>query len=235
MGREYGVEAAPGFSVGERFAQVLAAAHAQSGERCVVLVDEYDKPLLDVMDSGFMTDVDGNRITVEERNRDVLKSFYSVFKKADADLQFVFLTGVTKFAQISVFSGFNQPEDISMSPQYDTLCGITEDELDRYFKESVAQMAALEGVAVDEMRSMLRKRYDGYNFSTMLRGVYNPFSLLCAFKQLMIKDYWFATGARPILSGFLTILTRILMNLLADITVALSSRTIVPTSSCPCP
>ncbi len=192
--REYGVEAAPGFSVGERFAQVLAAAHAQSGERCVVLVDEYDKPLLDVMDSGFMTDVDGNRITIEERNRDVLKSFYSVFKKADADLQFVFLTGVTKFAQISVFSGFNQPNDISMAPQYDTLCGVTEDELDRYFAEPVAQMAAMEGVNVEEMRSMLRMRYDGYHFSRRLVGVYNPFSLLNAFYKQEISDYWFASG-----------------------------------------
>lgn len=192
--REYGVEAAPGFSVGERFAQVLAAAHAQSGERCVVLVDEYDKPLLDVMDSGFMTDVDGNRISVEERNRDVLKSFYSVLKKADADLQFVFLTGVTKFAQISVFSGFNQPNDISMAPQYDTLCGITEDELDRYFKAPLAQMATLEGVTVEEMRGMLRKRYDGYHFSRHLVGVYNPFSLLNAFYKQEINDYWFATG-----------------------------------------
>lgn len=192
--REYGVEADPGFSVGERFAQVLAAAHAQSGERCVVLVDEYDKPLLDVMDSGFMTDVDGNRISVEERNRDVLKSFYSVLKKADADLQFVFLTGVTKFAQISVFSGFNQPNDISMAPQYDTLCGITEDELDRYFKAPLAQMATLEGENIDEMRGMLRKRYDGYHFSRRLVGVYNPFSLLNAFYKQEISDYWFASG-----------------------------------------
>lgn len=192
--KEYGVDVDPEFSIGERFAQVLAAAHAQCGERCVVLVDEYDKPLLDVMDSNLMTDVDGNRMTIEDRNRDVLKSFYSVFKKADADLQFVFLTGVTKFAQISVFSGFNQPEDISMAPQYDTLCGITDEELDRYFAEPVAQMAAQEGISVGDMREALRRRYDGYHFSVALRGVYNPFSLLCAFKQLIIRDYWFATG-----------------------------------------
>ena len=109
--------------VGKRFQEVLRAAHEQTGRRCVVLIDEYDKPLLDVLDTGLTCTVDGQERMLEERHRDVLKGFYSVFKAADADLQFVLLTGVTKFSQVSVFSGFNQPKDISMDRRFEALCG----------------------------------------------------------------------------------------------------------------
>src|SRR5574344_1355645 len=108
----------------------------QTGKRAVVLIDEYDKPILDVLDSNAsFTDDSGNRITLEDDHRNILKGFYSTFKAADADLRFVMLTGVTKFSQVSVFSGFNQPEDISMSRQFDALCGITEEEMLKYFRE----------------------------------------------------------------------------------------------------
>ena len=120
---------------GDRFVRVLRKAHEQTGRRCVVLIDEYDKPLLDVLDTGLTCTVDGQERMLEERHRDVLKGFYSVFKAADADLQFVLLTGVTKFSQVSVFSGFNQPKDISMDSRYDALCGITQAELEHYFDE----------------------------------------------------------------------------------------------------
>ena len=100
-------------SLGIRFAYVLARAHERHGRRCVVLIDEYDKPILDVLDAGYKVNVDGQEWLIEDRNREILKGFYSVFKAADGDLQFVFLTGVTKFSQVSVFSGFNQPADIS--------------------------------------------------------------------------------------------------------------------------
>ena len=99
----------------------------------MVLIDEYDKPLLDVLDTGLRCNVDGNERMLEDWHRDVLKGFYSVFKAADDDLQFVLLTGVTKFSQVSIFSGFNQPQDISMDARYETLCGITQEELERYF------------------------------------------------------------------------------------------------------
>ena len=121
--QEYGVQANEALDVGLRFRNVLEAAHRQTGRRAVVLVDEYDKPVLDVLD------VDTG---LEERHRNVLKAFYSVFKGADSHLQFVLLTGVTKFSQVSVFSGFNQPDDISMDARYETLCGITQEELQRY-------------------------------------------------------------------------------------------------------
>ena len=111
--------------IGKRFAYVLAQAHKQYGRRCVVLIDEYDKPILDVLDTGYKATINGNERLLEDRYREILKGFYSTFKLADDDLQFVLLTGVTKFSQVSVFSGFNQPNDISMAPQFETLCGIS--------------------------------------------------------------------------------------------------------------
>ena len=132
--------------LGNRFNKVLAAAHERSGHRAVVLVDEYDKPILDVLD------VDKN---LEEEHRNILKGFYSVFKSADEHLQFVFLTGVTKFSQVSVFSGFNQPFDISMHGKYETLCGITQEELDATFREPMESMAKVYRCSYEEMRDRM--------------------------------------------------------------------------------
>ena len=201
--KEYGVEKIEDLSLGRRFARVLSAAHEQTGLKCVVLIDEYDKPLLDVLGSGLMLDLNGNRITMEERNRDIMKAFYSTLKLADEDLQFVFLTGVTKFAKVSVFSGFNQPDDISLDRKYDTLCGISEDEVDQYFEESVSKMAEDMNVTPSEVKEKLKKQYDGYHFSRRLSEVYNPFSLLCAFKKNEIGDYWFTTGTPTYLINLL--------------------------------
>ena len=189
----YGCEE-PNQTIGTRLANLLAAAHRQTGLRCVVLVDEYDKPLLDVMGLPETIRVNNVDITLEENHRNILKGFYSTFKLADADLQFVLLTGVTKFSQISVFSGFNQPDDISMDNTYDTLCGITEDELLSYFHEQIQELAETNGYTYEEMVKVLRKRFDGYHFGPRLRGVYNPFSILNTFSKMMIRDYWFRTG-----------------------------------------
>ena len=109
-------------------------------------------------------------------------------------MQFVLLTGVTKFPQVSVFSGFNQPEDISMSKFYDTLCGITQEELEHYFSEAIAGLAEVYRCNVEEMKQLLKRRYDGYHFSSRLVDVYNPFSILNVFKSMEMKDYWFSTG-----------------------------------------
>ena len=124
-------------TTGDRFVYVLRQAHKRYGRRCVVLIDEYDKPILDVLDTGYKTTIDGEERLLENWHREVLKGFYSTFKSADEDLQFVLLTGVTKFSQVSVFSGFNQPADISMDEQYETLCGITQEELIPYFDEPI--------------------------------------------------------------------------------------------------
>lgn len=170
---------------GGRFIKVLRTAHERTGLRAVVLVDEYDKPILDVLD------VDKS---LEEEHRNILKSFYSVFKGADEHLQFVFLTGVTKFSQVSVFSGFNQPFDISMHGRYETLCGITQEELDVTFREPMESMAEVYQCSYEEMRNRLKAQYDGYHFSKNMTDIYNPFSLLNAFATLDISDYWFKSG-----------------------------------------
>jgi len=170
---------------GYRFIEVLRAAHKQTGRRCVVLIDEYDKPILDVLD------VDRE---LEDRHRNVLKGFYSVFKGADEHLQFVLLTGVTKFSQVSVFSGFNQPKDISMDGRYETLCGITQEEIDRYFPQPIADMAVDYRCTPEEMKQRLKQQYDGYHFSDRMTDVYNPFSLLSALDSRRVNDYWFRSG-----------------------------------------
>ena len=189
---------------GLRFVNLLNEIHRQTGLRAVVLIDEYDKPLLDVMDLDYKVAFQGTEITLEEYNRNTLKGFYSAFKAADADLQFVFLTGVTKFSQVSVFSGFNQPEDISMSPAFDTLCGITEEELIKYFSEPIKKMSGVYHCSFEDMVRMLMKQYNGYHFSDTMNGVINPFSLLNACKNLRLQDYWFKTGTPTYLARLLS-------------------------------
>ena len=202
--KEYGIEER--FKdYGIRFAAVLKAAHEKTGRRCVVLIDEYDKPLLDVMDTELrVTDSDGNSLRLEEYNRNVLKGFYSVFKDADPDLKFVLLTGVTKFSQVSVFSGFNQPKDISMDSRYEALCGITLEEMLEVFHEPIQELAKKYKTDYDGMVEMLKKRYDGYHFSSEMTGVFNPFSLLNCFDKLEMRNYWFATGTPTYLMRLLS-------------------------------
>ena len=184
--QEYGLPSTEGrLDIGDRFIEVLRAAHEQTGRRAVVLIDEYDKPILDVLD------VDTE---LEDRHRNVLKGFYSVFKGADQHLKFVLLTGVTKFSQVSVFSGFNQPKDISMDARFETLCGITQEEIERYFLQPIADMAVDYRCTPEEMKQRLKEHYDGYHFSDRMTDVYNPFSLLNALDSRRMYDYWFRTG-----------------------------------------
>ncbi|MCI5707007.1 MAG: ATP-binding protein [Odoribacter sp.] len=183
--REYGIVTDVPQEYGLRFNRILQVAAEQTGRGAVVLVDEYDKPLLDVLERDP---------ELLDRNRDILKAFYSVFKQADASLRFVFLTGVTKFSQVSVFSGFNQPKDISMFDKYEALCGITEEELYTQFAEPIREMAESDGCSEEEIRLRLKRHYDGYHFSKNMADIYNPFSLLNAFDSKDIRDYWFTSG-----------------------------------------
>ena len=170
-------------TLSSRFQYVLEQATAKTGRKAVVLIDEYDKPLLDVLEE-----------ELEDVNRSILKDFYGTFKAADASLRFVLLTGVTKFSQITVFSGFNQPNDISMDSKYDAICGITETELHTVFAEAIIQMATRLEYTVDEMKAVLKKQYDGYHFSNVLLDVYNPFSVINAFNKNRIDSYWYKSG-----------------------------------------
>lgn len=170
-------------SFGLRFQNILETAYEQTGHKVVVLVDEYDKPMLDVLGTD-----------IEEKNRNTLKGLYGTFKAADEFLKFVLLTGVTKFSQISVFSGFNQPKDISLDSRYDALCGITEEELYSCFEESIALMAVKLELTVDETKQVLKKQYDGYHFSKEMVDIYNPFSIINAFDSMEIENYWYRSG-----------------------------------------
>ncbi|MCQ2308990.1 MAG: ATP-binding protein [Bacteroidales bacterium] len=178
---------------GLRFAGILKAAHEKTGQKAVVLIDEYDKPLLDVLME-----------PMEDVNRKILKAFYSVFKYSDEHLRFVLLTGVTKFSQVSVFSGFNQPEDISMKSEFDALCGITKDELVGYFDKEIEVMAKKYGCTKDEMYLLLKRQYDGYHFSEgmwdeessreEMLDIFNPYSVLNALNDRKLGEYWFKSG-----------------------------------------
>ena len=170
-------------SLGSRFYATIQKACELTGRKAVVLVDEYDKPLLDVMSTH-----------IEAKNREILKGFYSTFKLADEYLQFVMLTGVTKFSQISVFSGFNQPKDISMDARFETICGITEDELNSYFTEPMQEMAELMHITLEDVRQEIKRMYDGYHFSEAMTDIYNPYSLLSALDKRRIEEFWFRTG-----------------------------------------
>lgn len=183
--QEYGIVSDMPLELGLRFGRILQAAAEQTGRGAVVLVDEYDKPLLDVLEKDP---------ELLNQNREILKSFYSVFKQADASLRFVFLTGVTKFSQVSVFSGFNQPLDISMTEKFEALCGITEEELHTQFAEPIRKMAESDGCTEEDIRQKLKRHYDGYHFSKNMADIYNPFSLLNAFYNNDVRDYWFTSG-----------------------------------------
>ena len=180
---------------GLRFNDILEAAHEKTGKRAVVLIDEYDKPLLDVMNTGKLAQVtEGNVVTIEDNNREILKGFYSVFKLADNHLRFVLLTGVTKFSQVSVFSGFNQPNDISYDSHFDALCGISKDELLSVFKNQIRELGEANGMTEEETVEKLKRKYDGYHFSDGLLDVFNPFSLLNCLQKRKFMDYWFSSG-----------------------------------------
>ena len=180
---------------GLRLKDLVKAAHEKTGHRAVVLIDEYDKPILDALEQDYqVTDSMGNRMGLEDYNRNVLKGFYGVFKDADEDLQFVFLTGVTKFSQVSVFSGFNQPIDISMAGEFESLCGITKEELLAVFEQPIQELSQKLGTSYEETVSRLKKKYDGYHFGEEMIDIFNPFSILNCLKFKKMSDYWFSSG-----------------------------------------
>lgn len=167
-----------------RFLGIVRRAFEQTGRRVVILIDEYDKPLLQAI---------GND-KLQEEYRSILRAFYSVLKTQDRYIRFGLLTGVTKFGKLSVFSDLNNLEDISMRRQWSTICGITEEEIHRCFEPAVRDMAAENGYTYEETLAKLEEMYDGYHFCNDTVGVYNPFSLLNALKNKVFDDYWFETG-----------------------------------------
>ena len=180
---EYGIKANTE-SLSDRFKNIILKAYERTGQKVVILVDEYDKPLLEAI---------GNE-ALQNDYRKTLKSVYGVAKTMDAYIQFAFFTGVTKFSKVSVFSDLNNLKDISLNQQYAEICGITEKEIRENFDEEVAQMAEDNNLTKDECYAKLKENYDGYHFSKKSVGIYNPFSLINALCDQDFNDYWFETG-----------------------------------------
>ena len=167
-----------------RFAGILKRACGQTGERVAILIDEYDKPLLQAI---------GNH-ELQREFRNTLKSFYGVLKTMDGCIKFALLTGVTKFGKVSVFSDLNNLDDITMREPYVSLCGITEREIHAHFEEELHRLAAAQGMTYEETCAELKECYDGYHFVENTEGIYNPFSLLNTFRYNKFGSYWFETG-----------------------------------------
>ena len=176
----------------DRFYDIIEQLYRSTGTRVVVLVDEYDKPLLQTLEK--------EQSELHETFRRILAGFYSVLKSCDQYIQFVFLTGVTKFSKLSVFSGLNNLNDISLDNQYAGICGITEEELRDNFLPEIEQLREELGYSEDAMFNKLRQLYDGYKFAIKGANVYNPFNLLKVFQKLSLGYYWFATGTPTFLA-----------------------------------
>lgn len=171
-------------TLGDRFQKVMELAAEKTGLRSVVLIDEYDKPLLDTISNPEL----------QNHIKEVFKGFFSRLKKADESIQFIFITGVTKFHKVSIFSDLNQLKDISMDKEYAALCGITDSEITNFFDQELQMLADCHGLSIDECLDAIKKQYDGYRFYPSSEGVYNPFSLLNAFFSKEFGSYWFETG-----------------------------------------
>ncbi len=165
-----------------RFDHLLKEAGRKTGKRAVILVDEYDKPLLE-SDESFL-----------DANRRVFKGFFSVLKSDDEYIKFVFITGVTKFSKVSIFSDINQLQDISLNEAYSGICGITEKEMITAFMPEINALGERRKLSEKECLDKLKKMYDGYHFAEVSEGVYNPFSILNAFSERKFGSYWFESG-----------------------------------------
>ena len=178
----------------QRFAGIIQRAYQKTGRQAVILVDEYDKPLLQTM---------GVNEALNEEYRNTLKAFYSVIKTCDQYIRFAFLTGVTKFSKVSIFSDLNNLKDISMLNDYAEICGLTQAEIETTFKPEIERLANNTKNNYDKMIEELKKRYDGYRFSVLGESVYNPFSILSTLDSGELKNYWFATGTPTFLVNYL--------------------------------
>ncbi|MBQ2481125.1 MAG: AAA family ATPase, partial [Treponema sp.] len=167
----------------ERLNNIISSVYEQTGKQVVILIDEYDKPILDALYTEF-----------EEENRKELRNFYSPLKDMDRYIRFLFITGITKVSHINIFSGLNQLNDISLSKDYSALCGISESELDEYFVPEIEALAKEQEMTVLEAREKLARMYDGYHFTHDVEGVYNPFCLLKCFMERDFGSYWFESG-----------------------------------------
>jgi len=170
--------------LGDRLSDIIQQTTEQYGEKAVVILDEYDAPLLNVLHD-------------EERTKEVrqlMRTFYSPLKDCDPYLRFVFITGISKFSQLSIFSEINNLKVISMMPEYSTLCGFTQQEIEDNFPDGIRRLAEKEELSVEQTLDKLRRTYDGYHFAADSPGVYNPYSIINALSDGAVQNYWFSTG-----------------------------------------
>ncbi len=183
----------------EQFKELILALYHKTGRHVVILIDEYDKPLIDHLGKGEKA------LEIAKANRDILKYFLGVIKggAVSSALRFVFITGVSKFGRVSIFSELNNLKDITMNEEYADALGYNQDEMERYFRPHIARLAQKQRISGSEMTEKLRLYYNGYRFSEKEIKVYNPFSILCAFDEKKLKNYWFETGTPTFLVNLL--------------------------------
>ena len=181
--KQFGITT-PAIDINDRLTALITAAYEQTGQKVVIIIDEYDAPLLDVVH--------------EEENlpklRDVMRNFYSPLKACDPYIRFAFLTGITKFSQLSIFSELNNIKNVSMDKKYAAICGITKEELTEQFGDYIDAFAKEKGKTHDEIVAELAYRYDGYHFTWPSPDIFNPYSLLNAFSDMEFNNYWFGSG-----------------------------------------
>ena len=169
---------------GMRLGGLIDRAYEQTGKQVAVIIDEYDAPLLDVL----------HEDTMLKEVREVMQEFYQRLKKQEPKIKFCFIAGITKFSQLSIFSTINNLTNVTMDPVFSNICGITEDELQTVLKEDIEMLAQETFMSFEAMHQKLKLRYDGYHFTKNPTDVYNPFSLLKAFQQREVANYWFESG-----------------------------------------
>ena len=196
-----------------RFVDVINAACEKTGKQVVILIDEYDKPIVNNLDKKELSDY----------YRSVLQGFYGVIKSMGEQTKFCILTGVSKIGKLSVFSALNNLTDISMEPDYSDICGISENDLHKYFEDSITELADANRLTIDECYKKLKYMYDGYHFSEDSEGMYNPFSILSTFRSKKFKEYWFETGTP-------TLLVNVMKHTSFDVTT-LSDNVVVPAAN----
>ncbi|MGM9713709.1 MAG: AAA family ATPase, partial [Prevotella sp.] len=168
----------------DRFTVLIQTAYKKTGKKVVILIDEYDAPLLDVVHEDTQLPI----------LRNVMRNFYSPLKDSDPYLQFVFLTGITKFSQLSIFSELNNLKNISMRPDYAAVCGISFEEMRSQMSDYIDDFAEHRNITREEATAQLKRQYDGYHFTWPSPGIFNPYSLLNAFQDHQFTNYWFTSG-----------------------------------------
>ncbi len=176
--------AMPFRAYGQRMKCVIEAAARQAAKNVVVLIDEYDAPMHDSMKNK----------SLQDEIREIMRDFFSPLKQQDANLRFVFITGISKISQMSIFSELNNLKILTMKDEYSSLCGFTREELQTVFDDGIHKLAAENNLTYDEAMAALRRHYDGYHFSAKSPGIYNPFSIINALDDRELNSYWFSSG-----------------------------------------